>query len=213
MNKKLKAFNMVEIMIVVCLLITTVILCLPTIFNNSREAKIISAWKRLYTETETNFEVFNISDAERIDIVCASGIDEKEKEIFKIISPYLNIDMSQNTKNLKGYHYRFRNGAQVPMQSPVFTRFFSYQENGNIVGFRWISCNCDEKIPCASVLFDMNGEKKPNRIGNDIFGFYIYKNRIEAFGAELSNEKLERECSVNKNGLNCSEYYLRGGKF
>ena len=40
--KTLKAFNMVEIMIVVCLLVTTVILCIPTIFNNSKEAKILS---------------------------------------------------------------------------------------------------------------------------------------------------------------------------
>lgn len=211
--KKLKAFNMVEIMIVVCLLVTTVILCLPTIFNNSREAKIISGWKRLYAETQSNFEVYNISDAHMIDSICTSNIAEKEPEIFKVISPYLNVDLSLNSKTLKSYHYKFKNGAQVPMKSPVFTKHFAFQENGNIVGFNWLSCDCNEVVPCAAVLYDMNGTSKPNRIGKDIFGFYIYKNRIEAFGAELSNDKLERECSAHKNGMSCSEYYLRGGKF
>ena len=59
----------------------------------------------------------------------------------------------------------------------------------------------------------MNGTQKPNRIGRDIFGIFLYKNRIEAFGAELNNIELERECSNHSNGMSCSEYYLRGGKF
>ncbi|MFR1502474.1 MAG: hypothetical protein ACLSUS_00045 [Opitutales bacterium] len=211
--KTLKAFNMVEIMIVVCLLVTTVILCIPTIFNNSKEAKIISGWKRIYAEMQSNFEVFNVSDADVIEKICRSNVTEKEPEIFKVISPYLNVDLSRNPNTLKSYHYKFKNGSQIPMQSMVFTRFFSYQENGNIVGFKWLDCECSEKVPCATVLFDMNGIEKPNRIGRDIFGIYIYKNRIEAFGAEFTNDSLERSCSSHSNGMSCSEYYLRGGKF
>ena len=64
--KKLKAFNMVEIMIVVCLLLTTVILCIPTIFNNSKQARIISSWKKMYGEMQSNFEVYNVSDYDTI---------------------------------------------------------------------------------------------------------------------------------------------------
>lgn len=212
-NKELKAFNMVEIMIVVCLLATTVILCIPTIFNNSKEAKIISAWKRNFAEMQSNFEVFNVSDIDVIEKICASNIEKKEPEIFKIISPYLNVDLNHNPNTLKSYHYKFKNGSQIPMQSIIFTKFFAYQENGNVVGFKWLDCNCSEKTPCATAIFDLNGTKKPNRIGDDIFGIYIYRNRIEAFGAEYINNYLERHCSPNTNGLVCSEYYLRGGKF
>ena len=88
--KTLKAFNMVEIMIVVCLLVTTVILCIPTIFNNSKEAKIISGWKRIYAEMQSNFEVFNVSDAEVIEKICRSNVAQKEPEIFKVISHACN---------------------------------------------------------------------------------------------------------------------------
>ena len=212
--KRLKAFNMVEIMIVVCLLVTTVILCLPTIFNNSKEARIIAGWKRLFLEAQTNFEVFNISDAELIRSVCKTDVEDKENEIFKIIAPYLNVDLSKSTKSLKSYHYKFKNGSQVPMQSNIFTKLWAYQENGNIVGFKWLDCSCTETKPCAAALFDMNGVKPPNRIGRDIFGIYLYRNRIAAFGEdETDGDKLERECRGHTSGMSCSEYYLRGGKF
>lgn len=212
-NKKLKAFNMVEIMIVICLLAITVILCIPTIFNNTKEAKIISGWKKLYGEMHSNFEVFNVSDAQTIRTICAENIKDKESEIFKVINPYFNVDTEKSTNSLKTYNYRLKNGSHVPKQSNIYTRLFAYQENGNIVAFKWLSCNCTETEPCAAALFDMNGTKKPNKIGEDIFGLYLYKGRIEAFGAELTNEELEETCSKNSGGMNCSEYYLRGGKF
>lgn len=212
--KARKAFNMVEIMIVVCLLLTTVVLCIPTIFNNSKQARIISGWKRLYGEMQSNFEVFNVGDANTVDKICASNVEAKDVEIFKVISPYMNVDLSKNTADLKSYNYKFKNGAQIPMQSMFFTRFFSYQENGNIVGFKWMTCHCTKERPCATVLFDMNGVEKPNRMGKDIFGIFIYKDRLEAFGAEIKdNDELERDCAGHTNGTSCSEYYLRGGKF
>lgn len=212
--KARKAFNMVEIMIVVCLLLTTVVLCIPTIFNNSKQARIISGWKRLYGEMQSNFEVFNVGDANTVDKICASNVEAKDVEIFKVISPYMNVDLGKNTSDLKSYNYKFKNGAQIPMQSMFFTRFFSYQENGNIVGFKWMTCHCTKERPCATVLFDMNGVEKPNRMGKDIFGIFIYKDRLEAFGAEIKdNDELERDCAGHTNGTSCSEYYLRGGKF
>ena len=211
--KKLKAFNMVEITIVFCLLLTTVILCIPAIFNNSKEAKVISDWKNNFAETQSNFEVFNISDKDKLETICKSNTEEKEQEIFKIIGPYLNVDLSKSAKNLKSYHYRFKNGAQIPMQSILFTRLFAYQDSGDIVGFKWLDCNCSRTKPCGIALFDMNGIQKPNRIGIDIFGIYLYSDRIEAFGSKLTNEELERDCNKHSSGMNCSEYFLRGGKF
>lgn len=212
--KKLKAFNMVELMIVAGLMLTTVILCVPVIFNNSKEAKIIASWKKLYTEVQSNFEVFEIADRESVLGLCQNGLSkEKEAEIFRIVGPYVGVDVNKNTSNLRFYHYKYKNGAQVPMKSKIFTRTFAYQDNGNIVGFRWLSCDCSETEPCAAVLFDMNGNKKPNRIGKDIFGLYLFKHRIEAFGSELTNRDLTKACMGQSNGLSCSEYYLRGGRF
>ena len=106
--RKLKAFNMVEIMIVICLLATTVILCLPVIFNNTKEARIISGWKKSFSEMHSNFEVFNVTDAQNIETICKSDLPDKEHEIFKVIGPYLNVDITKDTHSLKHYHYKFK---------------------------------------------------------------------------------------------------------
>lgn len=211
--KKLKAFSIIELTIVAFLLATTIVICIPMISNNTKEAKIISSWKKNYSELQSNFEVFNISDKETIENICSSSVANKDDSIFKIISPYINVDLSKKTDNLKSYNYKFKNGAQISMQSTLFTKKFSYQENGNIVGFRWLDCACTETVPCAMAIFDMNGIKSPNRLGKDIFGIYLFKNKIEAFGADFSTEDIEKNCSEHSNGMSCSEYYLRGGRF
>ena len=212
--KKTKAFSMVELTIVAFLLATTIVLCIPAISNNTKEAKIISAWKRNYAELQSNFEVFNISDKENIEGVCKDETNnDKEEKIFKIIGPYLNVDITKDTNSLKYYHYKFQNGGQISMQSTMFTKRFAYQENDNIVGFKWLDCTCSEHVPCAVSVFDMNGTKAPNRLGEDVFGIYIFKNRIEAFGADYTTEDIEKNCNGQSTGMSCSEYYLRGGKF
>lgn len=211
--KQLKAFSMLELTIVAFLLATTIVLCIPTISNNTQKAKIISSWKKNYAELQSNFEVFNISDKETINKICQENSTEKNEEIFKTISPYLNVDLNKKNKNLKTYNYKFKNGAQISMQSTMFTKQFAYQENGNIVGFKWLDCACSETTPCAMAIFDMNGTKTPNRLGEDVFGLYLYINKIEAFGADFSTEDIELNCQGKSNGISCSEYYLRGGKF
>lgn len=207
------AFNMVEISIVVLLIIITVLACIPGIVNNTKEAKIISSWKKIFTEIDSNFELFSINDYETTEKICNSDIEEKEPEIFKVIGPYLNVDFTKNPNTLKTYKYKFLNGSQIPKSSIYFSKFYAYQENGNILVFKLLSCNCSKEKPCAIAFIDLNGKKKPNRIGKDIFGIKIYKHKVEAFGSELTNTELATECKRNHNGVACSEYYLRGGKF
>lgn len=211
---KKNAFTMVEIAVVISLLMTTVLLCLPFVFNNTKQARLISGWKNVYSELKPNFEIFEIDDYNAVKRLCSTNIENMEGNIFKILSPYLNVDVASRNKPLKGYHYRFSNGAQIPFESKYFTRNFYERDNGVIIGFKWINCNCDEIKPCAAVVFDMNGKKPPNRLGQDVFGLHIYKDNIKAFGSDLSNVELERECVKNRGtGAPCSEFYLRGGKF
>lgn len=211
--KKNKAFSMLELTIVAFLLAITIVVCIPMISNNTKEAMLISGWKKNYSELRSNFEVFNVSDKENIENICAANLSDMDDRIFKIISPYLNVDINLSVSSLKFYNYKYKNGAQISMQSSLFTKRFAFQENGNIVGFRWLDCACSDTTPCAMAIFDMNGLKSPNRLGEDVFGVYLFKNRIEAFGADYSAEDMELNCQAHSNGMSCSEYYLRGGRF
>ena len=208
------AFTMVEIAIVVALLMTTILICLPFVFSNTKQARLILGWKNLYAELRPNFEIYEISDYNAVKRICSTDIENMEDGIFKILAPYLNLDASAVNRPVKNYNYRYSNGAQIPFESKYFTRSFYERENGDIIGFKWLNCNCDEIKPCATVVFDMNGKRPPNRLGQDVFGMHIYNGNIKAFGSELENAELERECVKGRgSGAACSEFYLRGGKF
>lgn len=214
MKIRLNAFSFAEISIVVGLLLTTAILCIPFITNKTQEARIISGWKRTFAETKSNFEIFSINDFKAVQTLCRIDDSDRDEELFKIIAPYLNAEFSDKNKDLKFYRYKFFGGAHIPKESIYFTDKLIYQESGSIAGFKWLTCRCTEKEPCATAVFDMNGKKGPNRLGKDVFGVYILKDRIEAFGYDLSNEELKKQCAnYGGNGSACSEYYLRGGNF
>ena len=212
--KKRTGFNLVEITIVVSLLFTTILLCLPAIFNNTKEAKIVSSWKAVYGETKSNFEIFYLNEQDGIEILCSGNKHNIEDSMFEIVAPYLNSNLKDGQEDLKGYSFKFYNGAQIPAKSKYFVRKFAYQENGDIVGFRWLSCHCGEVEPCATIVFDVNGKNPPNRLGKDVFGMFLYRSKLEALGYDASNDELEKDCNPKSgNGASCSEYYLRGGKF
>lgn len=209
-----KAFSLVEIIIVVALLVTTIILCLPAIFNNTEKAGIVSRWKSTFSEVKSNFEIFTMNDMEKVQLLCKKNRPNMDEEIYKIIQPYLNSHTPINGDKFADYSYKYYNGASVAKNSLYYTNKFGFDEKGTIVGFRWLDCHCDNVKPCAVAIFDLNGRTKPNRLGRDIFGIYIFKNRIEAFGYNLPNKELEQVCNFKKdNGASCSEYYLRGGSF
>ena len=71
----------------------------------------------------------------------------------------------------------------------------------------------EEKTPLYYMFVDINGEEKPNRIGQDIFFFSVYKNHVTALGNGKSHAKLKADCSPIGRGVYCSEYYLLGGSF
>ena len=61
------------------------------------------------------------------------------------------------------------------------------------------------------MFVDINGKKKPNKIGEDIFFISIYKDKIAPFGSTRKHAELKKNCSPLGSGMYCSEYYLRSG--
>ena len=65
----------------------------------------------------------------------------------------------------------------------------------------------------SSKTIDINGKKKPNRIGQDIFFISIFREHIEPLGNDRPYSALKTNCSPIGSGVYCSEYYILGGKF
>lgn len=208
------AFSIVELMIVVFLLVGIASILVPMNLSNLKQAERVSLWKNTYEEIKYSIDVMKAKRPELSELI-ASGKAGDTIEAFDIVKPYLNIkdDDSYNDK-LKNYHYKFLNGQKVKKKSDFYTDDFVILESGVIMGFKVnndvVNSNNSHR---AIMLFDVNGFDRPNRIGKDVFGLYLYSDRIEPFGEGYSDLALKTNCSPLGTGVLCSKYYLIGGAF
>ena len=87
--------------------------------------------------------------------------------------------------------------------------------SGKIVGLKWQNTpvRYSDKFPVAIMSVDLNGMKKPNKWGYDIFGINIYTDRIEPLGKTYDDYLLKSDCSKKGKGISCSYYYyIYGGQ-
>jgi hypothetical protein len=61
---------------------------------------------------------------------------------------------------------------------------------------------------CGAGLFDVNGMKKPNIVGKDIFEFHILKDRVLPYGVQGDFSWNVGNCNTSGKGLSCAAEYL-----
>ena len=107
----------------------------------------------------------------------------------------------------------------IKMVSKLLDEGYAYIANGNVYFdiskandyYKLSGKNPDELA--FMMMFDINGILPPNTWGKDIYGVDIKNGSIKPFGADLSMEKLQEDCSEKGTGLGCSYYYNIGGGF
>ena len=58
---------------------------------------------------------------------------------------------------------------------------------------------------------DLNGPKKPNIIGKDVFLFMIYNDKVIAFGSYNSENFINSSCIKTGNGQMCAAKIIKDG--
>lgn len=133
--------------------------------------------------------------------------------IISRIEPYFNLE-DKSYKPLTKYKYKRKNGRKLKPHSQFNFKTFLKCKDGSIISFRKnINYKGDENQPLFYMFVDINGEEKPNKIGEDIFFIDIFEHEIKALGYDKEYSNLKQNCSPLGSGLYCSEFYLLGGHF
>ncbi len=61
---------------------------------------------------------------------------------------------------------------------------------------------------CVAIYFDINGDKKPNTLGKDIFATVFTEDGLVPAGRALKQTSIKQACSDPKSGLHCIMQYL-----
>ena len=206
-NLSFSLFNIVSILSMILLII---LILVPFNLINLEQAQRIAKWKSEYEKLKYSLELVNLHEGSIVPSAEEAGKVLSEAYMWDRIFPYMNIDVHQ-PENIKHYGYRKMNGTLIKKTGRYYFEKFVKTKNGVILGLKENQSEIkDENSPFYYMFVDINGEEKPNRIGQDIFFLSIYKHSVTAVGQGRTHSILKADCSPIGRGVYCSEYYLLG---
>ncbi|MBQ9245187.1 hypothetical protein IJ182_02850 [bacterium] len=209
-KSSIKIFNIVAILLIIFLIF---LIILPFNINNLEQAQRIAVWKSKYEDIKYCFSLINLYESSIVQTEMESGKLLTEETLTEKIKTYFN--MANNPEySSKRYRYRRMNGRPYLKTEQFYFNKFLKCKDGTIISVRKNESEIfSEKQPLYFMFVDINGKKKPNRIGQDIFFISIFRKHIEPLGHDQPYSALKTNCSPIASGVYCSEYYILGGRF
>ena len=189
-----KYFTISEILAISFVFLTFVLFITYFTYSNAKYAIFISKWQRIFEEAKYSYLVFLTKKQDMSNLTNFFPVQREEK--------------SNLPKVINNHKYYFKNGKSLNSDSKYYIEKFYILEDNSLMGIKIL----DTEEKSGIIIFDMNGKKGPNRLGKDIFGVDISKNSIEPFGYKNTEEEIIRNCSIEKHGAFCSEFFLIGGQ-
>lgn len=185
-----------------------ILILVPFDLINLKQAQRIAKWLSVYERVSYSLDLIKLNEGCIIPNEKDSGKIITEECVKKLIYSYMNID--NTAKKVKKYSYRKLNGTPVKKHKPYYFEDFVLTKTGETIGIKEIQNNgIDNRL--YYMFIDINGNEKPNRIGEDIFFIKLYPDKYEPMGEGVKYASLKLGCSPLGSGLNCADYYLHGG--
>lgn len=209
---KKQAFTLVEIIVVISIVVLTAIILIPNIIDDNKKLHTISQWKHTYKNIEYVFSAIKAqtTETDKVAIEKARTNDEREVVLCDLLNPYFRMQSVVDPKTYKTY---FMDGSFVNEKSEYYVKNLHTTNSGMVIGVKWllVPSQAQNSLPIAMITIDLNGLKKPNKWGYDIFGVNIFVDRIEPLGEEYDEMLMKSDCSKKGKGISCASYYNNYG--
>ena len=209
---KKQAFTLVEIIVVISIVVLTAIILIPNIIDDNKKLHTISQWKHTYKNIEYVFSAIKAqtTETDKVAIEKTRTNDEREVVLCDLLNPYFRMQSVVAPKTYKTY---FMDGSFVNEKSEYYVKNLHTTNSGMVIGVKWllVPSQAQNSLPIAMITIDLNGLKKPNKWGYDIFGVNIFVDRIEPLGEEYDEMLIKSDCSKKGKGISCAAYYNNYG--
>ena len=216
-------FTLAEVLITLGIIGIIAALTMPTLIANYQKKRTVTQLKATYSILNQAFEAAkaDYGDMDNWDMDSYKGQTTGGKELFKSFTEKYFLPYIKPVKNYGitkfsniGYEQIYYLNKNIDSNSLNSQKYIISLANGSIVGLS-LDTHCDEikedsdgnKI-CTSghyytsiyIIVDINGIKKPNTIGKDIFVMSMYSNKFGFYRYPASENKrdiLLQYCSKN----------------
>lgn len=222
-----KAFTLAEVLITLGIIGVVAAMTIPALIINTQENELKTAWKKEYSVISQAFISIVSENGGTIKDICVSEdstcflnlLATKLKTIKICPDPTAKGNCWHNDNSAKNYG----GGADWSTSAGNVTYANSAMilNDGAFILPAWYKSDCTNDAPllqdCGWIIVDVNGFKKPNVQGKDIFSMYILENRLIPEGTpgdwiytNLSQHGCDASVSASTaSGLGCSAKYLQ----
>lgn len=216
MNLKLnkRALTLVEVLITLGIIGVLAAMTIPNLLNKTNDAELKTAWKKAYSVfSQATLQMANDNGGTLKGLFTSNGsiVEEYSKYIKK--SKVCESGINEKCRapviqllNQDGNNYLADNPGLILADGMYFQPWLNSGDCSTPVGSPVIFYRC------AGAAIDVNGYKKPNVFGIDVFEIHILENRVLPYGVDGDNHSSSDETDCTKNatatGESCSAKYL-----
>jgi len=207
-----KGFTLAEILITLTVIGVVAALTIPTLLQNTNLAELKTAWKKSYADmSQAVMQMVNDNGGDLSNAYADSNA-------FKnALTGKLSYIKTCNTYESGCWHSDNNwYGLSGAPRSLGFSMTGIITSDGKLIAMTYDTPACTGLWGyCGYVNVDVNGFKKPNTVGKDIFGLKVYKDKILPTGTQGDyhyNHPDLYSCDIKTYpgtaGANCSAEYL-----
>ena len=221
----LAAFTLAEVLITLGIIGVVAAMTMPTLINNINKKHWITGYKKAFSELSQIHQLLNsetggsyMAECNDFDDVCLKNLFAEKMKVVEYCKENVPNKCQESSTYLNGKTRGINQSTDVNDIWPTIVTASGYS-----VKFRFHGNDCSEFIEgysqklltCGWMQIDVNGLKRPNVVGKDIYFLNIFKNKLfprysnglnGQFVSELY-ETLKEDCE-NGEGVGCSTIYL-----
>ena len=221
--RRLEAFTLSEVLITLVIIGVIAAITIPAVIANYTEQEKYSRVKKAYSTLANAMTRLRADGGDGIFEVSDSDINSTKSWFDNYMKPYI-----VTTKVCYDTAGCWNKGNTIKLNGQTE----SYNRSGTCIGSACITAVLNDgtlininvnsgsdamslaktNVTSANsvfVHFDINGEKKPNQIGKDIFVTIFTENGLVPAYSNATHAQIEADCSSTGSGYSCIQKYLK----
>lgn len=220
-NIRLAAFTLAEVLITLGIIGVVAAMTMPSLIANYQKKQTVAQLKKVYTTISQAYimsENANGPSEDWIDSTQTINTESVKKYVQTYWLPYFKSVQECSKLGDCSYDTTVKGPNGNEDQTLYLTgnnRYTIILTDGTMIAFVPFSWDADEEKQYwggnQKFYIDLNGAKRPNVVGKDIFLFSIYDKRVVPNCVTNDENTLNRNCSKTGNGQCCAMKIMRDG--
>lgn len=196
-----KGFTLSEVLLVLSVIGVVAALTIPALVQKVSDDQYKVAWKKAFSQISQATNMIITNNSGSFMNLCADSDDNCLRDKFlQNMSAIKTCDKGLTFNNC----WMSTNPGATAASGMVLN-----DGSALIVRFESNSCSYTAINRCAWFMVDVNGNKPPNKMGQDTFGGIFYRDRVAPFGAVTGDGYDPAvSCVSGADNYGCSSLYL-----